>query len=149
MLHLFAHEPAPQTPERLHPEPVTRLASLRNALRVVDDFGGGPAPDLDDELSELWESAGGAARRCFDRRSAELFELYLSGAGYGVQVASDGAEGLELARALRPRAVILDILLPRLDGWDLLARLKADPATADCPVVVVSMLDAAGGFFGS
>ena len=44
-------------------------------------------------------------------------------------VARDGAEGLELARTLRPRAVILDILLPRLDGWDLLARLK-DAATA-------------------
>jgi CheY-like chemotaxis protein len=79
-----------------------------------------------------------------DRRSAELFELYLSGAGYAVQIASDGAEGLELARALRPRAVILDILLPRIDGWDLLTRLKADPATAGCPVVVVSMLDERG-----
>ena len=72
MLHLFAQAPAPQPSERLHPEPVTRLASLRNALRVVDDFGGGPASDMDDELSERWESAGEAARRCFDRRSAEL-----------------------------------------------------------------------------
>src|SRR4051794_1800427 len=59
-----------------------------------------------------------------DRRSADLFELYLEGAGYRVEVARDGAEGLERARALQPRAVILDILLPRLDGWDLLARLK-------------------------
>ena len=56
-------------------------------------------------------------------------------------VARDGVEGLDLARRLRPRAVVLDILLPRVDGWDLLARLKADPATADSPVVVVSMLD--------
>ena len=70
-----------------------------------------------------------------DRRSADLLELYLD--GYQVVVARDGAEGLELARALRPRAVILDILLPRLDGWDLLARLKQDPATADIPVVIV------------
>ena len=72
MLHLFAQSPAPQPAEPLHPEPVTRLASLRNALRVVDDFGGGPADDLDDELSARWESADEAARRCFDRRSAEL-----------------------------------------------------------------------------
>ena len=49
-----------------------------------------------------------------------------------------------LARALRPRAVILDILLPRLDGWDLLTRLKEDPATADIPVVIVTMLDERG-----
>ena len=59
-------------------------------------------------------------------------------------MARDGAEGLELARRLRPRAVVLDILLPRVDGWDLLGRLKADPATADSPVVVVSMLDERG-----
>jgi CheY-like chemotaxis protein len=59
-------------------------------------------------------------------------------------LARDGAEGLELARTLRPRAVILDILLPRLDGWDLLTRLKDDPATAEIPVVIVTMLDERG-----
>ncbi len=75
MLHLFAQAPAPQPAERLRPEPVTRLASLRNALRVVDEFGGGPASDLDDELSVRWESADEAARRCFDRRSAELVSV--------------------------------------------------------------------------
>ena len=79
-----------------------------------------------------------------DRRSAELLELYLNGSGLRVVFARDGAEGLELARTLRPRAVILDILLPRLDGWDLLARLKEDPATVDIPVVIVTMLDERG-----
>jgi CheY-like chemotaxis protein len=79
-----------------------------------------------------------------DRRSAELLELYLDGSGLRVVLARDGAEGLELARTLRPRAVILDILLPRLDGWDLLTRLKQDPATADIPVVIVTMLDERG-----
>ncbi|HSD80913.1 MAG TPA: response regulator, partial [Solirubrobacteraceae bacterium] len=82
-----------------------------------------------------------------DRRSADLLTLHLQGAGYEVVVASDGAVGLELARQLLPRAVVLDILLPTLDGWDLLARLKADPATADIPVVVVSMLDERGKGF--
>ena len=76
-----------------------------------------------------------------DRRSADLFQLYLEGAGYRVSVARDGTDGLGLARSLRPRVVVLDLLLPGLDGWDLLGRLKADPATADVPVVVVSMLD--------
>ena len=79
-----------------------------------------------------------------DPHSAELLSVYLEGAGYRIAHARDGAEGLELARRLRPRAVVLDILLPRLDGWDLLARLKADPATAEAPVVVVSMLDERG-----
>jgi signal transduction histidine kinase/CheY-like chemotaxis protein len=79
-----------------------------------------------------------------DPHSAELLSVYLEGAGYRIAHARDGAEGLELARRLRPRAIVLDILLPRLDGWDLLSRLKADPATADSPVVVVSMLDERG-----
>ena len=79
MLHLFAQAQAPQPSERLHPEPVTRLASLRNALRVVDDFGGGPASDVDDEISARWESADEAARRCFDRRSAELVGVATAG----------------------------------------------------------------------
>ena len=89
MLHLFAEAPAPQPCQRLHPEPVTRLASLRNALRVVDEFGGGPAGDLDDALSMRWESADEAARRCFDRRSAEL-----------VGVAAAGLEAVSFQREL-------------------------------------------------
>jgi CheY-like chemotaxis protein len=76
-----------------------------------------------------------------DAHSVELLSVYLEDAGYRIAVARDGAEGLELARRLRPRAVVLDILLPRVDGWDLLGRLKADAATADAPVIVVSMLD--------
>jgi hypothetical protein len=64
----------------LHPEPVTRLSSLRKrACASVDDFGGGPAPDFDEEISERWESAGEAAKRCFDRRSAELVAAATAG----------------------------------------------------------------------
>ncbi|MFP5330026.1 MAG: hypothetical protein ACLGHC_07830 [Alphaproteobacteria bacterium] len=81
MLHLFASVAEPQPIERLHPEPVTRLASLRSALRVVDEFGGGPASDFDEEVSARWESADEAARRCFDRRSAEL----VAGASAGME----------------------------------------------------------------
>jgi hypothetical protein len=79
MLHLFAQAAVPQPAQLLHPEPVTRLASLRNALRAVDEHGGGPADDFDDELSERWESADGAAQRCFDRRSAELVSVATAG----------------------------------------------------------------------
>jgi CheY-like chemotaxis protein/anti-sigma regulatory factor (Ser/Thr protein kinase) len=82
-----------------------------------------------------------------DRRSADLFRVYLEGVGYAVSVARDGVEGLELARQLKPRAVILDILLPGLSGWELLARLKGDPTTADIPVVITSMLDERGASF--
>jgi signal transduction histidine kinase len=76
-----------------------------------------------------------------DPPSAELLSVYLEGAGYQAVVARDGTAGLELARELLPRAVILDIRLPDVDGWELLARLKGEPQTAALPVVVVSMLD--------
>jgi signal transduction histidine kinase/CheY-like chemotaxis protein len=82
-----------------------------------------------------------------DRRSADLLRVYLEDAGYAVSVARDGIEGLELAGRLHPEAVILDILLPRLNGWDLLAQLKSDPATSDIPVVIVSMTDEQGAGF--
>jgi CheY-like chemotaxis protein len=50
-------------------------------------------------------------------------------------------------RRLNPAGVVLDILLPGIDGWDVLAQLKADPETAAIPVVVVSMLDERGRGF--
>jgi signal transduction histidine kinase/DNA-binding response OmpR family regulator len=82
-----------------------------------------------------------------DRHSSDLLRVYLEGAGFDVTVAHDGVEGLALARQVRPRGILLDIRLPRLDGWDLLTQLKADAATASIPVVIVSMLDERGKGF--
>ena len=53
----------------------------------------------------------------------------------------DGVEALDLVRRVLPAAVVLDIKLPRLDGWQVLAELKADPATAAIPVVIASVVD--------
>src|SRR5207249_11254067 len=64
--------------------------------------------------------------------------------GFGVAVAEDGGRGRGLAGRVRPAAIVLDILWPKLDGWELLARLKADPATADIPVIVASIVDERG-----
>jgi len=79
MLHLSHQAEAPKPAERSHPEPVTRLASLRNALRAVDQFGGGPAPDFDEEATDRWDGSSEASRRCFDRRSAELVSVATAG----------------------------------------------------------------------
>ncbi len=79
-----------------------------------------------------------------DRRSIDLLTVYLEAAGLRVVSASDGRRGVELIRALKPAIVVLDILLPGLDGWQVLESLKADPATAAIPVVVVSILDERG-----
>jgi signal transduction histidine kinase/CheY-like chemotaxis protein len=82
-----------------------------------------------------------------DRRSFDLLRVYLEAAGARVVSARDGKEGLDTVRRLSPAGVVLDILLPGIDGWDVLAQLKADPATAAIPVIVVSMLDERGRGF--
>jgi signal transduction histidine kinase/DNA-binding response OmpR family regulator len=82
-----------------------------------------------------------------DPHSIDLLSLHLTGAGFEVELARDGQQGLELARSLHPAGIVLDIILPELDGWDLLASVKADPEVADIPVIIVSMLDERGKGF--
>ncbi|HET7801646.1 MAG TPA: response regulator [Humibacillus xanthopallidus] len=74
-----------------------------------------------------------------DPRSAELVELHLRAAGLRVRIAATGETGLELVRAELPVAVVLDIHLPGMNGWEVLSLLKSDPVTAAVPVVVVSV----------
>jgi signal transduction histidine kinase/DNA-binding response OmpR family regulator len=82
-----------------------------------------------------------------DERSIELLTLYLTADHFRVSVARDGEAGLELARQLRPAAIVLDLQLPRLDGWDLLVEAKTDPALMTIPIVIVSVLDERGKGF--
>lgn len=82
-----------------------------------------------------------------DAKAAELLRLYLTEAGYAVAFARDGIEGLEKVKQLHPSAVVLDVLLPKVDGWALLTQMKADPATKDIPVVIASIVDQKGKGF--
>ncbi|WP_029114393.1 GAF domain-containing protein [Mycobacterium sp. URHB0044] len=76
-----------------------------------------------------------------DRASLDLLSAYLDGSPAQVLRARDGVEALELVRKVLPAAVVLDIGLPRLDGWQVLAELKADAATAAIPVIIASVHD--------
>jgi signal transduction histidine kinase/ActR/RegA family two-component response regulator len=76
-----------------------------------------------------------------DRASLDLFSAYLEGTGIDLVKTRDGSDGLALVREHVPAAVILDIRLPGLDGWELLNSLKADAATAGIPVIVVTIVD--------
>ena len=70
-----------------------------------------------------------------------LLQENLAEAGYHVIGATSGEEGLQQARALRPFAITLDILMPHKDGWQLLHDLKSDATTQDIPIIVLSIVD--------
>jgi CheY-like chemotaxis protein len=82
-----------------------------------------------------------------DPQAAEILRLYLEGAGYHVEVAWDGEEGFAKACALQPALITLDLLLPKMDGWDLLVHLQGEPTTRGLPVVIVSIIDERGRGF--
>jgi CheY-like chemotaxis protein len=76
-----------------------------------------------------------------DHTARELMRRLLAKEGFDVITATDGQEGLELARRFEPSVITLDVMMPGLDGWDVLKELKADPALADIPVIMLTMLD--------
>lgn len=80
--------------------------------------------------------------------AAELIRLQLEKEGFEVLLAANAREGLDLLASQNPAVIILDILLPDMDGWDLLTQIKQSNAlTADIPVVIVSIVaDAQRGF---
>ncbi|WP_244032722.1 hybrid sensor histidine kinase/response regulator [Methylobacterium sp. E-016] len=70
----------------------------------------------------------------------ELMTRFLERQRFAVRTAGDGRTGLDLAKSLKPRAILLDVMMPEMDGWSVLAALKADPETAGIPVVMVSFV---------
>jgi signal transduction histidine kinase/CheY-like chemotaxis protein len=91
-----------------------------------------PAPESDAPLVLVVED---------DVHIANVLRTYLEAEGYRVEVADDGPQAIELARAMTPFAITLDISLPKLDGWGVLNALKREPSTSHIPVVIVSIID--------
>src|SRR5690242_15470500 len=69
---------------------------------------------------------------------ADLIEAVLLGEGYTVAIARDGAQGLLLAKEWSPDLILMDVMLPGVDGGTAIRRLKNDPTTADIPIVAMS-----------
>jgi len=67
-----------------------------------------------------------------------LVEMTVTNAGCDVTVASDGEEALERVRESKPDLVILDVLMPRMYGWEVARALKSDPATREVPVMFLT-----------
>lgn len=68
----------------------------------------------------------------------ELLKVLLEVEGYEILEARDGLEGLEKASSLRPDLMIVDLMMPEVDGERVIARLRSDPGTRRMPVIVVS-----------
>lgn len=68
----------------------------------------------------------------------KIFKLNLTFSGFAVLEAENGEKGLELARAERPDLILVDLSLPKIDGWEMIRRMKEDEATRHIPIIVVS-----------
>lgn len=76
-----------------------------------------------------------------DPTARALLVRVLAKEGFQVVTAAHGQEGLRLARAVHPMAITLDVLMPEMDGWNVLTALKTDPALAAIPVLMLSITD--------
>jgi CheY-like chemotaxis protein len=72
-------------------------------------------------------------------------QMVLEAAGFRVESATNGEDGIAKAKGLAPDLVLLDIMMPGIDGWETLTRLKRDPATANIPVVIFTAREHARG----
>jgi CheY-like chemotaxis protein len=75
-----------------------------------------------------------------DMTCVYLWQRYMKRSGFRAISTQEGKEALDLARRERPSLVVLDVILPDIDGWEVLQALKADPATRDIPVLICSAL---------
>jgi two-component system, cell cycle response regulator DivK len=72
--------------------------------------------------------------------SREMYREMLNLGGYLVLEAIDGADGLAVALGERPDIIVMDLCMPRMDGWEAIRRLRSDPRTRAIPVVVLTAL---------
>jgi two-component system alkaline phosphatase synthesis response regulator PhoP/two-component system response regulator VicR len=73
-----------------------------------------------------------------ERQIVKLVEINLRKAGYEVVAAYDGVEALEKVESERPDMLVLDVMMPRMNGFDVLKRLQANPATENIPVIMLT-----------
>lgn len=124
---------------------------INGTVRVESAFGSGSTFIVEIPLSikagDLdTPSTNQPARNCQtilviddDPQVVDILRRMLTREGYDVQASKDGSEGLQRARDTRPDCIILDMILPGRNGFQVLAELKADSSTRDIPVILMSM----------
>jgi signal transduction histidine kinase/CheY-like chemotaxis protein len=103
-----------------------------------------PAADTPSDDTDDRHSSGGVLIIEDDSAAARLMSTQLHRAGYHVTVAANGEQGLATARAGDPEVILLDIELPGIDGWQVLAELKRDERLRHIPVLIISVHDDTG-----
>ena len=76
-----------------------------------------------------------------DMQNADLLEAYLDGTGFETRIVANGEDTLAAARDWKPDLILLDIMMPKLSGFEVCRRLRADSATRDVAVLMVTALD--------
>ena len=71
----------------------------------------------------------------------DLMKRYLTSESYTVMTANSGHDGLQLAQSTLPDAIIMDLMMPEMDGWEMLQRLRTLPATSDTPIIICSVIN--------
>ena len=107
-------------------------------LRTAETWNAveGPAPEVSGP-----EQAATILLIDDDPQVHDLLGQMLSREGYRVEHATSGPDALTMVQKVRPAAILLDIMMPQVDGWTVLSALKRDPNLASIPVIIVSMLD--------
>ena len=105
-------------------------------------LGDGPTAQAATPIAELEDLSGREIVLVVDddETQRDLMSRFLIREGYAPRTAADGPSGLALARRLKPRAILLDVTMPGMDGWSVLSALKADPELASVPVVMVTFV---------
>jgi len=107
-------------------------ATSRAAEVSAGSISLGPSPALGEDLVLVIDD---------DLSTRDLLSRFLSREGFAVQTAEDGRSGLALAEKLKPRVILLDVTMPRMDGWTVLRSLKENPHLAAIPVVMCTVID--------
>jgi len=106
----------------------------------------GPEPTLSDEALDAQIDLGSASILLVDdhEQNLELLQAYLEDVGCRVRTARDGVEAMEGIRRDQPDLVVLDVMMPRMSGFQVCSQLKDSPETRDIPIVMVTALSDVG-----
>ena len=133
---------------RYDPQPeTTQLAAVNPVVvHLLDRLGWEVTREENDQSPRLvsirMEAHGPTVLVIDDNEGlVELLGRYLTGHNCRVTAAAGGQEGLKLAQELLPDAIILDVMMPEMDGWEFLQRLRGLPQLADTPVIICSVFN--------